>query len=95
MALPSFLQEFDFNLLKDFFSKAGEQMAKITSSIIKWLSSLGLEIGSTQGKWINLALYLGLLYILLKFVTIARKPIKYLLILILCFLVISTILSLF
>ena len=55
----------------------GEKVSQATAWIIVQISTFGVSIGVNQAKIISLILILALLFVTIKFIHFARKPIKW------------------
>ena len=66
--------------------KVGEGVSGFMTGVIQFLSKLGLNLSTEQGKLLNMIIVIALLYICARFV---EKPLKYLLMGLLGLLIIS------
>lgn len=74
--------------IKTILSSVGEYLGIATQKTISFLSKFGVDFSQTQAKIINIVLSLLLIWGILKLV---NKPLKWLIIVLLAFLVISSI----
>ena len=79
--------------IKNTMSYLGEQTSLITDKIISYLGSVGINISSA--KVLNLTIILILLYLVIGVLDIAKKPLKWIIIVLLIVLGVSTIFSIF
>lgn len=80
----------DASQLLSYIGKVGEVLSNITQKIIVWLSQLGVSTTPLSAKVINLILFLSLAYLFIKVLTIPKTLIKWAIIVLLIFLVVST-----
>lgn len=82
-----------WNQIKEVGSFFGDKSSLVTQWIIQQVSNLGVSMSQTQAKILNLILALGLLYLFIKVIEISKKPIKWILYILLIILGVSTIIS--
>lgn len=73
----------------------GNKVSEVTQWIIVQISNWGVKTTATTARLINILLFSLLLYIVVKFVTFARRPLKWLIVGILGILIISIGISFF
>lgn len=79
--------------ITDALSWTGNGIASVTAWIIVQLGNLSIKISPLGAKIINAIVFLSLLYVLIKFVQITSKPLKWIIGILLVLLLISTIIS--
>jgi hypothetical protein len=83
----------DTSSILDSFNLIGDKISELTAWIIIQLSNLGASTTDSTAKVINLLLFSILIYGVVKFISFARKPIKYIIIILLVFVLVSTLIS--
>lgn len=79
--------------VNDIITFIGEKSSLLTETVLSYLNELGINI--TASKLLNLVLILGLLYTVISVIDIAKKPLKWVIIILLSILGLSTLLSMF
>ena len=79
--------------LQDILRVIGDKIAEISSGLIKKISEFGVNINEIQAKIISLLVILVIVFIVIKFVELPKKVIKYLIIALLIVLALSIIFS--
>jgi len=83
----------EFEKIRNIFSIIGEKVSFIFGKIITFTANLGLNLNQLQIKIISLIILLVLFFIILKFVNIMKKPVKWSILLLILILILSIIFS--
>ena len=83
------------DVIQTILGSTGNGVSWVTEKIIKWIASLGVNITPLQSKILTFLILGGFIYIVWSFVNLAKKPLKWLLILALIFLLVSVGYSMF
>lgn len=83
------------DVITTILSSTGNGVSWVTQKIIQWIASLGVNITPLQSKILSFVILGGIIYIVWSFVNLAKKPLKWAIIVGLIFLLVSVVYSMF